>query len=110
MSFIEEIENCIFGNTYKQLYSGIQDCISKVVTKNDIANRTTFVNIVLPVVKEYIYNLKNCRTDLCKSITVICDENINTEEIIKENKIVIEGQLYLFNNYCIEIFNENFDI
>lgn len=110
MSFIEEIENSIFGNAYKQLYSGIQYCIAKVVTKNDIANRTTLVNIVLPVVKEYIYNLKNCRTDLCKSISVICDEDINTEEVIKENKIAIEGRLYLFNSYCIEIFNEKFDI
>ena len=110
MSFIEEIENCIFGNTYKQLYSGIQNCITKVITKNDITNRTTLVNIVLPIVKEYILNLKNCRVDLCKSISAICDENINTEEIIKENKIAIEGRLYLFNNYCIEIFNEKFDI
>jgi hypothetical protein len=110
MSFIEEIVNCIFGNTYKQLYSDIQDCIAKAVTKNDIANRTRLVNLVIPVVKEYIYNLKNCRIDLCKSIIVFCDENINTEEVIKENKIAIEGRLYLFNNYCIEIFNEKFDI
>lgn len=93
MSFIEEIENCIFGNTYKQLYSGIQNCITKFITKNDIANRTTLVNIVLPIVKEYIHNLKNYRVDLCKSISVICDEDINTEEVIKENKIAIEGRL-----------------